>query len=261
MAGCAYSQDGHEQAGMGVAVADYDCDGWFDIFKTNFADDTSNLYHNNGDGSFDDHVFRSGLGGYMEYVGWGAHFLDIDHDGRKDLLLINGHVYPEVEQRPEIHYRQPRLLYWNVGGRFKDISRASGAGITERQSSRGSAAGDLDNDGALEVVINNLGARPSLLKNFGSKKNWLLVQCVGTMANRDAIGARVVVYAAGRRLSGEVQGSSGFISQNDARLHFGLGDSGGYDRIEVQWPGGGKEVFAGGKANQIVRVTQGSTAR
>jgi enediyne biosynthesis protein E4 len=259
LSGVALNEDGQEQGGMGVASADYDEDGKWDILKTNFSDDVPNLYHNIGDGSFEDRVFQSGLGAYMEHVGWGVHFLDVDHDGRKDLLMINGHVYPEVEQRPEIHYRQPRLLYWNVGGgRFKDISSGAGAGLRAAWSSRGSAAGDLDNDGSLEVVVSNMGARPSLLKNFGEKKNWLLVRCVGTRANRDAIGARVYIYAAGRRLSGEVQSGSGYISQNDSRLHFGLGDSAAYDRLEVQWPGGDREVFRGGASNRVVTVTQGS---
>jgi enediyne biosynthesis protein E4 len=258
-AGVALNDDGQEQGGMGVAVADYDEDGHYDILKTNFSDDVPNLYHNNGDGTFEDRVFQSGLGGYMEHVGWGVHFLDVDHDGRKDLLLVNGHVYPEVEQRAEIHYRQPRLLYWNVGGgRFKDLSSTSGSGVRETQSSRGSAAGDLDNDGSLEVVVANMGARPTLLKNFGPKKNWLLVQCVGTSANRDAIGARVTVSVGGRKVSGEVQSGAGYISQNDSRLHFGLSANTAYERIEVQWPGGSKEVFAGGKANQIVKLTQGT---
>ena len=262
LSGVALNDDGQEQGGMGVAVADYDEDGHYDILKTNFSDDVPNLYHNNGDGTFDDRVFQSGLGAYMEYVGWGVHFLDVDHDGRRDLLLVNGHVYPEVERRPEIHYRQPRLFYWNVGGgRFKDLSATSGAGIREAQSSRGSAAGDLDNDGSLEVVIANMGTRPSLLKNFGAKHNWLLVQCAGTTANRDAIGARVQVFAGGRRLSGEVQSGSGFISQNDSRVHVGLGAAATYDRIEVRWPGGARESFPGGTANRIVTVTQGGGTR
>jgi hypothetical protein len=262
LSGVALNDDGQEQGGMGVAVADYDEDGHLDILKTNFSDDVPNLYHNNGDGTFEDRVFQSGLGAYMEYVGWGAHFLDVDHDGRRDLLLINGHVYPEVERRPEIHYRQPRLFYWNVGGgRFKDLSHESGAGISAPQSSRGSAAGDLDNDGSLEVVVSNMGARPSLLKNVGAKKNWLLVRCVGTNGNRDAIGARVQVVAGGRRVSGEVQSGSGFISQNDPRVHVGLGDAAAYDRIEVRWPGGANETFSGGAVNRIVTVTQGTGSR
>ena len=258
--GVALNEDGQEQAGMGVSVADYDEDGFVDIVKTNFSDDTPNVYHNNGDGTFTDQVHRSGLGAHTQYLGWGAQFIDVDHDGRKDILLINGHVYPEVDKSGlQTHYRQPRLLYWNVGGgKFKDISADSGPAIKEPWSSRGSAIGDLDNDGSLEVVIDNMGERPSLLKNYGPKKSWLLVKCVGVKCNRDAVGARAYVYVDGRRLSGEVQTGTSFISQNDPRLHFGLGDAATYDRIEVQWPGGERERFSGGKANRIITLKQGT---
>jgi hypothetical protein len=244
---------------MGVAVADYDEDGQVDIVKTNFSDDVPNVYHNNGDGTFEDRVFESGLGGYMDYVGWGVHLLDVDHDGRRDLLMINGHVYPEVERNPELRFHQPRLLYWNVGGgKFKNISVGSGPAVDEERSSRGSAAGDLDNDGALEVVVSNMGARPSLLKNYGPRKNWLLVQLVGVTCNRDAVGARAYVFAGGRRLSGEVQTGASYVSQNDPRLHFGLGDDARYDRIEVAWPGGSREAFPPGEGNRIVVLQQGT---
>ncbi|MGA2020701.1 MAG: CRTAC1 family protein [Candidatus Sulfotelmatobacter sp.] len=258
--GVALNDAGQEQAGMGVAVADYDEDGYVDIAKTNFSDDVLNLYHNNGDGIFTDQVYESGLGTHSQFLGWGIHFLDIDNDGRKDLLVVNGHVYPEVERGPSnIKYRQPRLLYWNVGGgKFKDISADAGPGITTPWASRGSAVGDLENDGSLEVVINNLNQRPSLLKNYGTKKNWLLVHPIGVECNRDAVGARVYVYVADRRISGEVQTGSSFISQNDPRVHIGLADDTSYRRIEVQWPGGEREVFPGGKANQIVVLKQGT---
>jgi enediyne biosynthesis protein E4 len=257
VAGVALNEDGQEQGGMGVAIADYDGDGDTDIFKTNFSDDIPNLYHNNGDGTFEDRVLQSGLGAYMEYVGWGTHFLDIDHDGRKDLVLVNGHVYPEVERSPEIRYRQPRLLYWNVGGRFKDISASSGAGMKDVRSSRGLAAGDLDNDGGIEIVISNMGERPTLLKNFAPRKNWLMLQCVGR-ADVDAIGARVRVQVQDRWMVAEVQGGSSYLSQSDPRLHFGLGDSATYDAVEVRWPTGERERFAGGPANQLVVLKQGS---
>jgi enediyne biosynthesis protein E4 len=215
-----------------------------------------------GDGTFTDRVYESGLGVHSQFLGWGIHFLDIDNDGRKDLLVVNGHVYPEVDAGGlNYKYRQPRLLYWNVGGgKFKDISATAGPGITEPWVSRGSAVGDLNNDGSLEVVINNLNARPSLLKNYGTKQNWLEVRLIGVKCNRDAVGARVYVYASDRRLSGEIQTGSSFLSQNDPRVHVGLADDTSYARIEVQWPGGQREVFPGGKANQIIVLTQGMGA-
>ncbi len=258
--GVALNEDGQEQAGMGVAIADYDEDGHLDLVKTNFSDDVPNVYHNNGDGSFTDLVHRSGLSAHSQYLGWGVLFTDVDHDGRKDLIVINGHVYPDVDKANlPARFKQPRLLYWNVGdGKFVDLSAQAGPGISEAWSSRGAAEGDLDNDGSREIVISNLGSRPSLLKNFGPKKNWLLVQAVGTKCNRDAVGARVYVYLGGRRLSGEVQTGSSFLSQNDPRLHYGLADATAYDRIEVQWPGGRRERFKGGKANSIVTVKEGS---
>jgi hypothetical protein len=258
--GVALNEDGQEQAGMGVAIADYDEDGYMDILKTNFGEDAPNLYHNNGDTTFDDKVYESGLAAHTEYLGWGIHLLDVDNDGLKDVLIINGHVYPDVDtSKLETRYKQPRLLYWNVGaGKFKDISRTSGSGLTTAWASRGSAVGDLDNDGSLEVVINNLGGRPSLLKNYGAHGNWLLVQCVGTHANRDAIGARVFVYVDGRRISGEIQSGTGFLSQNESRLHFGLAHFKTYDHIEVLWPGGVRERFNGGNANRVVVVKEGS---
>ncbi len=259
-AGVALNEDGQEQAGMGVAAADYDEDGFVDIAKTNFSDDVPNLYRNNGDGTFTDLVNVAGLGLHAAYVGWGVHFLDVDNDGRKDLFLVNGHVYPEVDRASfGARFRQPRLLFWNAGnGRFVDVSSQAGEGVRQLRVSRGSAHGDLDNDGSLEIVVNNLGDRPSLLKNRAQPRgNWLLVRCVGTASNRDAVGARVFVYAGGRRLSGEIQTGSSFLSQNDARLHFGLGPSEVYDRIEVLWPGGTRQSFGGGPANRVVTLVQG----
>ena len=258
--GVALNDAGQEQAGMGIAVTDYDEDGYFDIAKTNFSDDLPNLYHNDHDLTFKDRVNETGLGVQTQSLGWGIQFIDVDNDGRKDLLIVNGHVYPEVERGPlNYKYRQPRLFYWNVGGgKFKDMSTAAGPGISKPWVSRGSAVEDLDNDGSLEVVINNMDARPSLLKNFGTKKNWLLVRCIGTTSNHDAVGARVYVYVGSRRISGEIETGSSFLSQNDPRVHAGLGDSPSYDRVEVQWPGGAREAFAGGKANQIVTLKQGT---
>jgi enediyne biosynthesis protein E4 len=257
LSGAALNEDGQEQGGMGIAAADYDEDGDTDIFKTNFSDDLPNLYHNDGGGTFDDRVLQSGLGVYMDYVGWGTHFVDVDHDGRKDLFLVNGHVYPDVEGISDIRYRQPRLLYWNVGGKFKDISAVSGVAFKALQSSRGSATGDLDNDGSLEIVISNMGERPSLLKNFAARKNWLMVECIGR-SDIDALGARVRVQVGGRWLHGEVLGGSSYLSQSDPRVHFGLGDSMSYEAIEVRWPTGERERFGGGSGNRIVSLKQGT---
>ena len=257
LSGVALNEDGQEQGGMGIAVADYDEDGDVDIFKTNFSDDLPNLYHNIGGGTFEDRVLQSGLGVYVEYVGWGAHFLDVDHDGRKDLFYVNGHVYPEVDRSQDNRYRQPRLLFWNIGGRFTDVTATSGPALKELRSSRGTAVGDLDNDGSLEIIISNMGERPSLLKNFSPRKNWLLVQCVGR-ADMDAIGARVRVQAGGRWLHGEVLGGSSYLSQSDPRLHFGLADTQTYEAVEVRWPTGERERFPGGSANRVVVVKQGA---
>ena len=179
--------------------------------KTNFSDDIPNVYHNDGDGTFEDRVLQSGLGAYMQYVGWGVHLIDVDHDGRREMLMVNGHVYPEAERPARIAAIGSRGCCTGTSGTAgsRTSPSESGPGIRDAWSSRGSAAGDLDNDGALEVVVSNMGARPSLLKNFGPRKNWLLVRCVGTRAsNRDAdrrarVGVRrrspLVGRGAGRR--------------------------------------------------------------
>jgi enediyne biosynthesis protein E4 len=261
-AGCAYSDNGHEQAGMGVAVGDYDCDGWLDIFKTNFADDTCNLYHNNGDGTFTDVTFASGVGINNRYVAWGCSFLDYDNDGWTDLMQINGHVYPEIEGH-EIGqtYKNPRLVYKNLGqGRFKDVSASMGPGITEKFSSRGAAFGDYDNDGDIDVLVLNMNDPPSLLRNDGGNaQNWIKIKLVGTKCNRTAIGARVHVTTGTHTQMDEVHSGSSVMSQSDLRLHFGLGKAETADVIEVKWPTTQKvERFTQVKANQILTIREGS---
>ena len=167
-------------------------------------------------------------------------------------MVVNRHVYPEVERGPlNYKYHQPRLFYWNAGaGKFKDLSNNAGPGISQPWASRGLAVGDLGHDGSLEVVINNLDTKPSLLKNFGPKKTWLMVRCVGTTSNRDAVGARVYVYVGDRRISGEIQTGASFLSQNDPRVHVGLADDTSYQRIEVQWPVGQREAAKGASGRQ-----------
>src|SRR6266704_423195 len=262
IAGCAYSENGHEQAGMGVAVADYDCDGWFDIFKTNFADDTCNLYHNNGDGTFSDVTFSSGIGIHNQYVAWGCGFIDFDNDGWPDILQINGHVYPEIEGHDTGQtYKNPRLVYKNLGdGRFKEVSSEMGAGISERFSSRGAAFGDYDNDGDIDALVLNMNDPPSLLRNDGgNQQNWIKIKLIGTKCNRTAIGARVRVVTGKRAQIDEVHSGSSVMSQSDLRLHFGLGEFQTVDLIEVRWPTTQKvERFTQVKANQILTIREGS---
>lgn len=262
IAGCAYSENGHEQAGMGVAVADYDCDGWFDIFKTNFADDTCNLYHNNGDGTFSDVTFASGIGINNQYVAWGCGFVDYDNDGWTDIIQVNGHVYPEIAGHDiGQQFKNPRLVYKNMGnGQFKDVSSSMGPGIAERYSSRGAAFGDYDNDGDIDALVLNMNDVPSLLRNDGgNKQNWIKIKLLGTKCNRTAIGARVRVVTEKHTQMDEVRSGSSVMSQSDLRLHFGLGKVQTIELIEVKWPTTQKvERFTNVKANQILTIREGS---
>ena len=261
MAGCAYNEDGNEQAGMGLAVADYDCDGWFDIFKTNFVDDTSNLYHNNGDGTFSDLSSSSGVGINKGYVAWGCGFIDYDNDGWPDIIQVNGHVYPQVDAYNFGEtFKNPRLVYRNLGnGHFQDVSSLMGPGISERFSSRGAAFGDYDNNGCMDVLVLNMNDLPSLLRNVGgNKQNWIKIKLVGTLCNRTAIGARVRVTTGKHTQMDEVQSGTSVMSQNDLRLHFGLGMAKTVDTIEVKWPTTQKiERFEQIKANQILTIREG----
>lgn len=257
--GCAFDENGVALSGMGAAVADYDGDGWLDIVRTNFTDQVTTLYRNNGDGTFHDASMQAGLGANTRNVGFGVGFIDVDNDGRKDIFIANGHVYPQLEGRKlHLSYRQPRLLYRNQGnGRFEDISASAGPAITTPNLGRGCAFGDLDNDGRIDIVINNLDGPPSVLRNDGGdRNNWLLVKCVGTRSNRSAIGARVRVTAGDQAWIGEVSSGSGYYSQNDLRLHFGLAKALKVDLVEVSWPSGARQSMRDVKANQILRIEE-----
>ncbi len=259
LAGVAYSGDGKEQAGMGVDAGDYDNDGDLDIVKTNFSDDKSSLYKNHGDGTFSDATFEAGLGVNLAYLGWGVGFLDYDQDGFDDIFIANGHVYPEIDGHGfRSRYRQRKVLYRNTGrSTFVDVTASSGADLLQPQTSRGIALGDFDNDGTLEILVNNENGRPSLYKNFGPHGNWIVLSAIGNRSNRSAIGTRIsVVAGGGRRLIKEVRSGGTYASQSDLRLHFGLGTASKTD-VEVRWPDGSVEKFAGVAANQFLTIREG----
>ena len=260
-AGVAFNEDGREQAGMGSTAADFDGDGHIDLFKTNFSDDTSTLYRRNGDGTFTDVTRPAGLAINTDALGWGTAFADVDNDGRPDLLIVNGHVYPEVDSaRLGSAFREPRFLYWNAGGgKFKDLSKQSGPGLTQPLSGRGLAVADLWNDGRLSAVVNNLDDLPLLLVNEAANRNhWLGLQLVGTRSNRDAIGARVTLRAADRTWVDEVRSGSSYSSSNDLRLHFGLGATNHVENVLVRWPNGESELFAGPAIDGTRELREGS---
>ncbi len=261
MAGVAFNEDGREQAGMGTTVADYNGDGRLDLFKTNFSDDTPTLYRNDGDGVFSDVTHNGGLGRHSQYLGWGTMFFDFDNDGWPDLILANGHVYPEVDKYDlGSTYKEQRLLYHNNGnGTFTDVSADAGPGINASSSARGLAVGDLWNDGQLSVLINNVYATPSLLVNsVHSGDHWIAFKTVGTRSNRDGIGARISAKNGERTLVDEVRSGSSYISQNDMRVHFGLGVRAKIDSVEVRWPSGLVEHFDNLSADTIHTLKEGS---
>lgn len=258
--GVAFNEHGFEQGGMGIAVGDYDGDGLLDILKTNFAGDHPNLFRNTGKGLFEDVMLRAGLGVNPQYVAWGVGFADLDNDGWPDIFQVNGHVYPELDtRRGGEEYRNPRLVYRNLGnGRFEDVSALSGAGVAAKQSSRGAAFGDFDNDGDVDVLVMNMGGAPSLLRNDRTNANqWVRLKLEGTKSNRSAIGAVVTLEAGGRKQTQTVLSQSSFVSQSDFRLHFGLGGAKKVDSIEVAWPSGDKQVFPGGPAGREIRLVEG----
>jgi hypothetical protein len=261
MAGCAYNEEAREQAGMGLAVADFNRDGWLDIFKTHFQDDTPVLYQSNRDGTFTDVTFSAGLGTLSKYVGWGAAFMDYDNDGWPDIFYVTGHTYHGLIKDSQDTFRSPRVVLHNQGnGTFRNVSGELGPGVAARYSSRGSAYGDFDNDGDLDLLILNMNDPYSLLQNEGgNRNNSLTLKLLGTHCNRTAIGTRVRVLAGGISRIDEVHSGGSVMSQSDLRLHFGLGKDKEAELIEVQWPTTQKvEKFAKVPAHQILTIKEGA---
>ncbi len=258
--GCAVSEDGAEQAGMGVAVGDYNVDGQLDLFKTHFSDDTNILYRNDGAGYFDDMTLRSGIGVETRYVGWGAGITDLDNDGLPDIFFVTGSVYPQVAREFDRYpAATPRVVFRNLGGgEFEQLFSEAGPAIEEAKCSRGCAFGDFDNDGDVDILVVNLNEPPSLLRNdLSGDGNWLKVKLVGTKSNRSAIGATVVARYGGRAQAQAVLSQSSFHSANDSRLHFGLGSEREAD-LEVRWPSGASESFSAVAANALIRIEEGT---
>jgi hypothetical protein len=257
--GAALSIDGAEQAGMGVAVGDYNLDGSLDIFRTHFSDDTNVLYRNDGSGNFDDVTVPGGFGVETRYICWGTGFADFDNNGWPDLAVVTGSVYPELEAHfPQYPLKTPRLIFRNLGnGKFEELIEEAGPGIAASHCSRGCAFGDFDNDGDVDMVIVNLNEPPSLLRNdLQNSLNWLKVLLIGTKSNRSAIGSRVIAKYGGKTQAQAVMGQSSFYSVNDRRLHFGLGPSTHAD-LEIHWTNGLVERFSGVESNQLVTLKEG----
>ena len=266
--GAALSADGKPQAGMGVSAADYDGDGNLDIVKTNFAGDTPSLYRNRGNNQFGDETFSAGLGANTRFLGWGVGFIDYDNDGWPDILICNGHVYPEVEQlKTEAGYAQRKILYRNLRNeKFEDVSLRGGPGITQEAPARGAAFGDFDNDGDVDVVVNCTNDLPQLLRcDSRTGNHWIKVKCTGTKSNRSAIGTRLRCVARGadgnpHQQVDEVRSGGSYYSQNDLRIHFGLEKAARVELLEIRWPSGLVETFKDLPVNRLFLIEEGKGA-
>ncbi|HZQ68131.1 MAG TPA: CRTAC1 family protein [Terriglobales bacterium] len=263
-AGVAYSADGREQAGMGIDSEDYDNDGWPDIIKANFSDDTNNLYRNDQHGGFSDLAGPAGFGPIsMPFLAFGMKFLDFDNDGWKDVFVANGHVNPQVDQHSfGVTYAEHPFLFHNTqNGKFSEISSSAGSALTRRYVGRGAATGDFRNNGRQDVVMTVLDGSPVLLRNGASKSgHWLRIKTVGSISNRDGFGARVEVKAGGLTQESEIRANSSFESASDPRLHFGLGDATTADSILVRWPSGKTSRLGPTKADQELVIQESGAA-
>ena len=256
ISGTAVNENGSEQGSMGVTIGDYDHDGKFDMFITNFDDDYNTLYHGDGDMSFTDVSYKANVAAVsFPFVGWGTKFFDYDNDGWVDIFVANGHVYPQIPT-----YRQRNLFHKNNrDGTFTEIGAQLGPAFQEQRVGRGVAFGDLDNDGDVDIVINNLDGAPQLLRNeSGNGNNSVLIKLVGVKSNRDGIGARVKVVAGDLSQIDEVRSGDSYISQSDFRLHFGLEKRAKIDLIEVRWPSGNIDKIEDVKINRVVTIKEGS---
>ena len=253
--GTAVNENGSEQGSMGVTLGDYDHDGKLDLFVTNFDDDYNTLYHNNGKGSFTDVSYAAKVAAVsLPYVGWGTKFVDYDNDGWVDLIVVNGHVYPQLPT-----YRQRNLVHHNNrDGTFTEVGAELGTPFTEKHTGRGAAFGDIDNDGDVDLIINNLDGAPQLLRNDGGNaNNSLMIKTIGVKSNRDGIGARVTVVSGDLSQVSEVYSGGSYLSQNDLRLHFGLEKRTKIDSIEVRWPSGTVDKVSNLSANKILTIKEG----
>jgi len=253
--GTALDKNGNEQGCMGVTLGDYDHDGLLDLFITNFDDEHNVLYRNAGKGSFVDVSYEAGVAMIsLPYVGWGTKFFDYDNDGWVDLFVANGHAYPQRDR-----YRQRKLLHRNNrDGTFSEVAAQSGSALMEERASRGTAFGDIDNDGDVDIVVNDLDGAPQLLRNDGgNKNNWIIVKTSGTKSNRNGIGAKVKVVAGDLTQLDEVRSGGSYISQNDLKLHFGLEKRTSVDLIQVRWPSGAVDTLTNVTVNKVVTVKEG----
>ena len=259
--GTAVSEDGSEQASMGIAIGDYLHNGLPSLSVTNFSDENANLFRNEGKWNFNDVSYKSGVAmPSLPYVKWGTAFLDLDNDGWLDLIEVNGHVYPQVDTLPSgARYREPKILGMNLGdGNFCDASDQAGPALKEPRVSRGLAVGDLFNDGNMDIVVEDLSGAPMVLRNAGVPgRHWVSFELAGTKSNRLAIGARLKITAGGVTQTEEVHSGGSYLSQNDLRVHFGLGAAKKIESLEIRWPSGKIETMKDLDADKFYSVLEG----